>query len=313
MNRTAWGALVVLGCAVSGSTGPAMAVTVVLRAVQVNDTPITPTDSVTIQPGDIVVSEAYISGWDENEPGGRLKTYQLTVDGLGSYWSGDSGSLLPAGMDFFGGAVPCHFLSDCPPVFNSCHIGGQCALSCNSDSHCPSSHPRCHFSGLCVGADHDPEAYSFVDQEHPEHLFAGHLVVCAVRHAPFEFTAGCATFYTGVPDDGEEHYAATFAFEASNDACGPFTVLFQTEPDFYDSFIIFDSGASYLIDTAPPLEVNVACPPVGACCLQGGACENLPQAACGQRPGEWHATNLCGDSGLTCPRILLGRNPWTAR
>lgn len=323
MSRTRWDRLAVTVCTLLAAAGSSSAATVSLRAVQVNDTPIAPTDEVTINPGDLVVAEAFISGWDEDAPGNRLMTYQLTIDGLNSYWSGEAGTLLPAGFDWPGGIVLCDSHTDCsaetalcPQFLDEPEEKGLCVRPCEDDVDCLDPYPICIPQKLCVGTAYNPEAFAYTDESHEDFVFEGTVPICAVSPWPLSMSAGC-TILSGTPplDNGGERYALTYTFEASADACGAFSIDFDFEQAHLNKTFIIVVPSNYVFPIAPGsgLTVNVNCPPpVGACCINGGACEDLTLQECNQHSGAWQEAFGCDDPDLSCPKFILGRKPLRA-
>jgi hypothetical protein len=66
-------ATALLGCVALG-TNSLDAATFSLKAVKLNDAPITPTNHVSVRPGDTIVAELFVQGWDADLPGTALST-----------------------------------------------------------------------------------------------------------------------------------------------------------------------------------------------------------------------------------------------
>ena len=128
-----------------GAENRTLAATMRLKAVAVNDASIEPTDHVVVLPNDIVTVEAYVTGWNEDVPGSELVTYQFTIDGANSYFSGTSGRLLIRNVDEPVTFHPCVFDSDCAPFDLPCDEGlpGACVLYCTANGDCPPDFPIC--------------------------------------------------------------------------------------------------------------------------------------------------------------------------
>jgi IPTL-CTERM motif len=68
-----------------------------LVAVAINGTPITPTSNVTVQPGDEIETNLFISGWGDTI--GLLRGYAINISWPSSAESGTRGTVLPLGLD----------------------------------------------------------------------------------------------------------------------------------------------------------------------------------------------------------------------
>lgn len=295
-----------------------------MRAVQVNDAPITPTDQVTINPGDSVVVEFYLSGWDEDMPGGMLKTYQVKIDGVNSYWSGASGELVPKGVSLAGGGmIPCSTNADCPsglsqPLICVFYSGtssgfvGMCVIPCTSDFACPDDYPVCLIFGYCGGTEHDPWQYAFIDVDRPDFVHFGFPELSAVRVVDAYYAWGSATWTGDGPvDSGEELYMGTLTLEASSDACGEFLLTTVESP--VHSFIEvwpFDPPSERFIPLPQSsMVVDVFCPEVAACCRFQQPCINLTKDECDALGGVFQSGATCGEEGQSCPRMPLQNVP----
>jgi hypothetical protein len=126
-----------------------------LKAVAINDVPVTPTDHVTVEPNDTITVEAYVSGWNEDEADSQLRTYQFTIDGANSLFSGESGRLSLRGVDPPAVYDPCIFDEDCTQWGLQCSEGelGNCVLYCTNDGDCPSDFPTC-YRNYCFRMQH---------------------------------------------------------------------------------------------------------------------------------------------------------------
>ncbi len=120
MKRTPTQIRLIGALAILWSSSAGQAATFSLVAVAVNGEPITPTDSVTVSPGDVIECEIHIAGWADDNwcPVGLgtfqacssnadcsegcqeflLYTYQFKIDAA-AYFSGGSGVLRPIGWD----------------------------------------------------------------------------------------------------------------------------------------------------------------------------------------------------------------------
>src|SRR5689334_21668422 len=63
-----------------------------LKAIAINNSPITPSNCIRAMPGDTITSEFYISGWGQQL--GRVRAYQARINGLAGATSGEGGTIL---------------------------------------------------------------------------------------------------------------------------------------------------------------------------------------------------------------------------
>ena len=113
--------------------------TLSLEAVKINDVSITPSHSITVNPGDMIEAEIFASDWSPD--GEKLSGFQVSID-RASFASGATGHIKPLGWD-----RPLVALDD---------------VGCFSDEHCPAEWPICS-GGLCVGPEYDPGLGVFID------------------------------------------------------------------------------------------------------------------------------------------------------
>lgn len=69
-----------------------------LKAVKINDRPITPTNQITVGPGDKIECDILLSNWSPDELAFAVIGYQ-SVFIPDSFFSGDRGVVLPLGWD----------------------------------------------------------------------------------------------------------------------------------------------------------------------------------------------------------------------
>ena len=265
------GALAILGLSSAGQ-----AATFSLVAVAVNGEPITPTDFVTVRPGDVIECEIHITGWaddnwcpiccgsnfqacssDADCPEGcrefLLRFYQATIDPAG-YVSGESGVLQPIGWD-----------------------------------------------------SHDPKSGAYIDQGRSDFVLFGfdEIVITAVAVQTLTYRYGGLLFDSGVVDIGQTAYAGTLLLAVSDaddlegEACGSFVVTFLR--DFFAGFTFLTSksvGSSEaeLVPGVAPLTINVG--EDGACIYPDQACVEaceVTQATCAAAGGLWNPGRSCPD------------------
>jgi len=210
--------------------------TVALKAVKVNDEAIVPSSSITVQPGDSIEANVFISGWNDDLLGAGLETYQVTFDAFSFFEGQGQGALIPLGWD----AMP---LATCP-VDSLCPIGMPICrgrgirgvrvpfCTCDGDADCPSFFPTCVF-GLCAGPNHNAEAAIFVDTERKDFAHFSFEEIAAARGIFVEGdpALGSTSALSGIGplDVGQALYGGTVVLGASLDACGLFIVDFQTQ------------------------------------------------------------------------------------
>lgn len=182
-----------------------------LQAVQVNDEPIAGTNSVSVCPGDTIVTEIFISDWSAD--GEVLQVWQAQFEDL-SFLSGTTGNVLPVGWD-----APVPF----PGCFSDddCGEGLHCHLGCSSID----------FPGKCIGPDHDPEPWAFIDQNRPNYVYAGSVSLPAVDTCTFGYRFG-SLFFSGPSPvyEAPPKYGGTMTLLVSKDASGTFDVAFSPGP-----------------------------------------------------------------------------------
>ena len=259
------GALAILGLSSAGQ-----AATFSLVAVAVNGEPITPTDFVTVNPGDVIECEIHIAGWADDNwcPGDHgfqacssdadcpegcreflVRIYQATIDAAG-YVSSESGVLRPIGWDRpFPTGNRCETDADCGKGIECQH--GRCQLlRCRGDDDCLEgmecilSNPR-HTFGTCYGPNHDPELGAYIDEGRSDFVFFGfdEIVITAVSTGTSAYSYGGLQFdeTSGAVDIGQSAYVGTLLLAPSDiddyqgEACGSFVVTF--DPNYNYTFL----------------------------------------------------------------------------
>lgn len=191
--------------------------TISLQAVEINGSPISPSNSVLVKPGDTVEAEIFVSDWTTDDE--RLLLFQVGVSRT-SFISGTTGIITPAGWD--------------SPLTLADEIG------CADDSDCPAEFPFCHLifadSGVCEGLNHDPAQGVFIDQDRADWVFfdsnsgSPFPSIAAVdlgpgpvlRYAAVLFPFTNAQVYSPPPK-----YCGTLRLEVSKDASGTFSFEFD--------------------------------------------------------------------------------------
>jgi len=223
------------------------AATLSLKAVRRNDTPITPTNTVSAHAGDRITAEVFISGWNADVPGSQLKTYQYVVNGRDGFVRGeDCGEgfvALPCGFDL-GPPILCEMNEDCPAgLAPICHSEyGVCHFPCTPNSNCndpcdirpgtgacPEHLPCCNLSAECVGPDHDPASFSTIDLTNPNWVFKNFQpAIVAPSFMNFADIAQGSTTITGSGpvDAGQTFYAGTICIDLLPNFCGTIIVPF---------------------------------------------------------------------------------------
>ena len=248
------------------------AATFSLVAVAVNGEPITPTDFVSVSPGDVIECEIHITGWaddnwcpmregvfqacgsDADCPEGcrefLLHIYQAMIDAAG-YISGKSGVIRPIGWDRpFPTGNRCETDADCGKG-TECFLS-ECELAvCQGDDDCPEGMECTRQSPqdtltFCLGPNHDPEPGAYIDEGRSDFVFFGfdEIVISAVdtahsaanRYGGLEFDSA-----SGVVDIGQSAYVGTLLLAASDvddfegEACGSFVLTFVR--DLHGTFL----------------------------------------------------------------------------
>ena len=196
---------------------------------------ITPTNTVSAEPGDIIVAEVFGSNWSPD--GQRLRAYQFSIDEEG--FTSGCGTILPYGWD---GPPPtdvwCETDANCPAGMWCDTDWGECnPAECMSDADCPPEWPVCQVVQTCTGPNHDPKRVAFVDEFRLDELdwvFMGCEVLGAIDASAIGYRygwllgpgqLGCAPTYT-VPK-----YFGTLTLVVPEDACGTFTIPLLSSPD----------------------------------------------------------------------------------
>jgi len=268
------------------TTTTAQAAVFALRAVQINDVPITAASSVNVCPGDTIVTEIHLSDWSGG--GERLKIWQAELDAQ-RFASGTTGLVLPLGWDA-GLDTP-----DCA-VDGDCADGLQCTVaSCTA--------------GFCVGPDHEPEAGAFIDTSRPDYVFTGTVSLpardlCGGGTPGYRFGAlvfsGAMPMYVAPPK-----YAGTLILVVAKDASGTFEIGFSSGEG---TFLKDENGVSIFPRELQNLTVDVSAGGGVPCRLAESDPPNCaidprqPSDPGGVEPTGWDRISLSFDSdasGLT--------------
>lgn len=208
--------------------------TISLKAVQINDWVITPTNTVTAKAGDTIVAEIYASNWSPN--GEQLRAWQATINMFG-FLSGERGAVLPLGWDRPIEAVPCTSDEDCPENVQ-CHlVDGQPTYcegafevvygTCNSDEDCPEGQHCYSEPHICAGPNYEPELGAFIDTSRADYVYFDRPELNAVSW--LEYMYGSVVFYLSDSPvySPPPKYCGTLVLAVSDNACGTFTIAFQ--------------------------------------------------------------------------------------
>ena len=168
---------------------------------------ITPTNTLTVREGDIIVTEVYLSDWSPD--GERARVYQVAIDRF-SFFNDDAG-----------GAVPVHWDRKL-----------LCSVGCFTNDDCPVDWPCC-VESQCYGCDHDPTAGAFIDKEREDWVFYGvpdviaRFETCSYRAGAAPLDLNYALIYGPPPK-----YAATLILEILPDSRKTFTIGFVPDATF---------------------------------------------------------------------------------
>lgn len=257
---------------------PAKAAEFSLKGTGRNGIALTPTSTISAEPGDRVTAEVFVCGWNADESGSRVRTLQVTLDVATGALSGVTGSILPNGWD--------------APFFPT---------TCDSDADCPDpEYPVCSASIFrCVGPDFNPvnplpnppnDDGTFIDAIRSDFVLQGFQPIAAIRFWDINISFGATSVMgTGPADPGcaNPKYAGTINFVISPDACGSFVLGFRSGVE--ESFLELVQGPSdpeslVVPPTAFPLTINVGsnCPiplePVDTTCHAGAVNLEVPCA-----------------------------------
>jgi len=170
-----------------------------LVAVAINGTPITPTSNVTVQPGDEIETNLFISGWGDAI--GLMLGYEIEIVWATAASSGLRGTVLPVGWDG-------------PPPISSCNNSGVCPIG----SFC--------VYGMCQGPNYDPGSAVFIDIDRKDYVHRADVGALQITRLGGDFRYELVTVVTspsqGAVDTGSPAYAGTFLLRASEFACGDF-------------------------------------------------------------------------------------------
>ncbi len=273
-----------LGCLCVGllaMSGVAGAAEVSLIAVAINDSPITPTSSVTAGVGDLIECEIYASDWFPNgvDPDDRLRNYQFMIDGS------QFGLDLPV--------MPAYW--DDPHVTSICYGDGDCP----PDQKCWISEG---IRGFCTGLDHHPEDGAYFDNLRPDYIFAPagspppEFAGVDLSNTNFRFASTLlqviqAPFYFPPPK-----YVATYTLEVMPGACGTFTVGFLGAP--YNHTFMMSVGYVITLPDTVGLEISTgdcACNIVGVDPPNCAIDARQPSNPDGTQPDGWNSMTFTVD------------------
>jgi hypothetical protein len=234
---------VLCGILVAIGAATADAATISLRAVKHNGATITPTGNLAIVPNDLIETEIYISGWGGELPfPDGVRTVQAELTGRIGFQSGENGTVLPSGWVAPLTPIPCSVDADC-----------------TADTR----YPICGEPNTgCRGAGHDPELGAFITISRPDYVFNGLDSIFAVDLSnPNYRYAVTATRGDVTVDTGVARYVGTLIVRASANACGVFTVGFQSANSFIAGGL--DPTNRVPLSSLQPLVLTV-----GSCALQ---------------------------------------------
>ncbi len=274
-----WGLLLVFSLAAS-----AQAATFSIKAVAVNGVRFPPTNHVTVDPGDTIECEIYISGWADDDfcfPSPR-------------WWPPP---------------IPCTTDSDCEHVTEYCVEPRVRIYQATLD-------PNSYLSGktgavLPLGWPYTPGSTAFIDEQRTDFIFydVGQMIAAVDLYDPMRF-GGIMFDEEGVADPGFPLYLGTLTLAASDAssehgrACGMFPVGFFDDYHYCaDTFFATQYPERVCFEPRlEPLIIDVTCEEVAACCVQG-ACHQRAEADCLPLGGIWHPAKRCEQDGFTCPSL----------
>jgi hypothetical protein len=202
-------------------------------AVERNGMAIEPTSDLVVAPDDTVVVEIRISDWADDLPEGRLRGYDVRLNGIQGAESGALGMIQPLGWRAPLAAKPC--------------VDG-----------CPAEYPFCSSNcGVCAQAGHNPHLGVFLDTHHTYFPFLG--LENIADYGPCDLSmllwfALASNVGESVPDPGGgyEAYAGTLVLKVSEDACGVF--LFRLS----SGSLIFGPDSPSVLPFRAPLILSTA-------------------------------------------------------
>jgi len=237
-----------------------------IKAVKVNGVPIVPTNNVAVRPGAVVTAEVFLSGWNRNQPGGKLNTYQFTIDGINSYFSGPSGHVFPMGYNAPWDVHECSSPNPiCPVETPDCRdmLDGtsRCTIRCTTSADCPFEFPTCRATHVCAGPGHDPDDYQLIDTAKPDYVFGGLGAVAVVRNDyTIQFVYGATMPSDPVVEDlGFPYYVGTLMLGVSDDALGMFVIGIDESEGSPESrsYVELDEPGNVFFAGGVPLSINV--------------------------------------------------------
>lgn len=284
--------------------------TAAIKAAKINDVPIEPSSSITVQPGDLIEAEVYISDWNTDLPGSGLQTYQVTFNAFSFFQGEGSGTLIPLGWD----AMPlasCIGDSLCPIGMPLCRGHGYKLTpwcGCDTDADCPSFFPTC--LGVCAGPDHDAQAAIFVNTERKDFVHFGFKEIAAARgtYASGNPSFGSTAALSGIGplDAGQALYGGTLVLRVSSDACGLLTVEFMPQtPALENNFVdlrLPDLREDHVLAFSTLIPLQVLVTPEDTCGSATAAAVSAdPPVGAGLSHADNNAVELAFDEDVNTP------------
>jgi len=216
-----------------------------IRAVSVNGTPVTPTTSLSVNPGDEVEAEiTLLPGFGDVLPTG-IRSSQVNLAGRVGATSGGNDRVLPFGWDAPLDTVPCADSSECP-------FGFLCIR--------PQGSPL----GKCQGGSHFPDLGVDIDKTRTDYLLFGRDALAFVGTETLDYVFGSLDQNEGGQvDDGSEFYLGTFTLEVGPFACGTFSFSGITSGLGGSSILVAPDNSISVTPSFVPLELDTgACGPI---------------------------------------------------
>jgi len=202
-----------------------------LVAVTVNGNSITPTQELTVRPGDSLEAEVRVSCWGHFL--GVVQTFQAAYYGELGATSGESGLVLPRGWD-------------APLIRDNC--------PCTDPTY-----PICNPSYGCVGPEHAPALGAYLQEFRPDFLLAGLSNFSAVDVSSLGIRwGGTVDGPDAAFDVGHDRYIGTLSLIATPDASGTFVLGFF---NYFNQTFLADAQANPYVTTlaTKPLTLHVQC------------------------------------------------------
>jgi len=194
--------LISLSVGLLGAAGVAEAAKFSIEAVEVNGTPITPTNNVLVNPGDTIVCEIFASEWSLVDEA-LLKSWQVQLDSSG-YSNVGPGVVRPRGWERPIPKISCLVNEDCPPEY-----------------------PICLTDLRCTNEYHDPRQGAFIDSYRSDYIFYGLGELKAVDVSTLDYRYGSSLLQTSdcpLYNPPHHKYCGTLILDVDDNACGVFTI-----------------------------------------------------------------------------------------